>query len=65
MNSAPEGGTTVLTDASLFDGSRTRVALLPNLPKPPEPTPEAAGLPQAGSPTITKREEPASKDIKS
>ena len=65
VNSAPEGGTSVLTDASLFDGSRTRVPVLPNLPRPPEPAPEAAVQPQAASPTITKREEPASKDIKS
>jgi NADH-quinone oxidoreductase subunit E len=65
VNSAPEGGTTVLTDASLFDGSRTRVSALPNLPKPPEPTPEATALPEAVAPTNTKREEPTSKDIKS
>jgi NADH-quinone oxidoreductase subunit E len=32
INSAPEGGTTVLTDPALFDGSRTRISALPNLP---------------------------------
>ncbi|MBC8007757.1 MAG: NADH-quinone oxidoreductase subunit NuoE [Prolixibacteraceae bacterium] len=65
VNSAPEGGTSVLTDPELYDGSRTRIASLPNLPKPPEPvTPEATGLPEADAPTNTKREEPTSKDIK-
>jgi len=32
INSAPEGGTAVLTDPALFDGSRTRISALPNLP---------------------------------
>jgi NADH-quinone oxidoreductase subunit E len=32
VNSAPEGGTTVLTDPHLFDGTRNRPAQLPNLP---------------------------------
>jgi NADH-quinone oxidoreductase subunit E len=32
INSAPEGGTTVLTDPALFDGSRARISALPNLP---------------------------------
>ena len=32
VNSAPEGGTPVLTDPALFDGSRTRISALPNLP---------------------------------
>lgn len=67
VNSAPEGGTTVLTEPSLFDGSRNKAASLPNLPQPPAPppTPEATGQPDAAAPTNTKREEPTSKDIKS
>jgi NADH-quinone oxidoreductase subunit E len=32
VNSAPAGGAKTLTDASLFDGSRNGVAVLPNLP---------------------------------
>jgi len=65
INSAPEGSTAVLTDPALFDGSRSRISALPNLPKLPEPTPEATGKPEADGPTNTKREEPSSKDIKS
>jgi NADH-quinone oxidoreductase subunit E len=35
VNSAPEGGPTTLTDASLFDGSRAvRLAAIPNAPQP-------------------------------
>jgi len=66
VNSAPEGGTSVLSDPKLFDGSRNSLSALPNLPKPPGPaTPEATGQPAADAPTNTKREEPSSKDIKS
>lgn len=32
VNSAPEGGTSVLTDPALLDGSRNSVSVLPNLP---------------------------------
>jgi NADH-quinone oxidoreductase subunit E len=62
VNSAPEGGTTVLTEPSLFDGSRNDVATLPNLPAPPaaeEATPEATGRPDAPAPTNSQRQEPA------
>ncbi len=59
VNSAPEGGTAVLTEPGLFDGSRNRMSLLPNLPKPPEPTPEATGRPDVKGPTNVHREEPA------
>ncbi len=31
VNSAPEGGTSVLTDPSLFDGTRNKIERLPNL----------------------------------
>ena len=45
VNSAPEGGTTVLTDPKLFDGSRASLSALPNLPAadsaaPPAPAPK-------------------------
>jgi len=61
VNSAPEGGTSVLTEPSLFDGSRNKVASLPNLPTPaaPEATPEATGKPDVKGPTNVHREEPA------
>lgn len=62
VNSAPEGGTTVLTEPALFDGSRNEIRTLPNLPEPPpaaEPTPEATGKPDADVPTNKHRDEPA------
>ncbi|MFN7055546.1 NADH-quinone oxidoreductase subunit NuoE [Hyphomonas sp.] len=40
VNSAPEGGTSALTDPALFDGSRNRIEALPNLPGA-EPAKEA------------------------
>ena len=67
VNSAPQGGTTVLTAPSLFDGSRNSISVLPNLPAPPaapEPTPEATAKPESTGPTNTKRDEPSSKDAK-
>ncbi len=65
VNSAPEGGATVLVDPSLFDGSRNSIRVLPNLSPPsPEPTPEATGQPDARAPTNTSREEPSAKDDK-
>ena len=39
LNSEPVGGTDVLTDAGLFDGSLARPITLPNLPGAPEPGP--------------------------
>ncbi len=66
VNSAPEGGTTVLTEPSLFNGSRNKVASLPNLPPPVEvTTPEATGKPDAEGPTNVHREEPAKFNEKS
>ena len=59
VNSAPEGGAAILTDPSLFDGSRNNVSILPNLPSAEPVEPEATGKPDAGPPTNTKREEPA------
>ncbi|MBK8199644.1 MAG: NADH-quinone oxidoreductase subunit NuoE [Acidobacteria bacterium] len=62
INSAPEGGTTVLTEPSLFDGSRNSVRTLPNLPAAPAEapaSPEATGKPDAPAPTNKHREEPA------
>ncbi len=47
INSAPEGGTDVLSDPSLFNGSRAKSVGLPNL----EPKSEA---PEAASPPITE-----------
>jgi NADH-quinone oxidoreductase subunit E len=61
VNSAPEGGTTVLSSPDLFDGSRNSVRTLPNLPQPvAEPaTPEATAKPDAAAPTNVRRDEPA------
>jgi len=54
------GGTEVLSDTSLFDGSRNGLASLPNLPEPVEvPDPEASALPPADPPTNTERENKA------
>ncbi len=68
INSAPEGGTDVLTDDALFDGSRNRTCPgLPNLPEAEvieEPTPEAIGKSEEAPPTNTKREETALVDVK-
>lgn len=59
VNSGPEGGTTVLTEPSLFDGTRNKISTLPNLPVPAEDTSaEAKGLPKESAPTNTKRETP-------
>ncbi|MEO0721357.1 MAG: NADH-quinone oxidoreductase subunit NuoE [Pseudomonadota bacterium] len=57
LNSEPVGGTDVLTDASLFDGSLAKAITLPNLPGAPEPEPEAAALPETDAPTNADREE--------
>lgn len=60
INSGPEGGTTVLTEPHLFDGSRNEVSVLPNLPAA-EPAADAEGskaLPKEDAPTNTKRETP-------
>ena len=68
INSAPEGGTDVLTDDALFDGSRNRACPgLPNLPEAEvveEPAPEAKGKSEEAPPTNTKREETALVDVK-
>lgn len=59
INSAPEGGTAILTDPDLFDGTRNQISALPNLPSSePEPEPTAAGNPDEGAPTNTQREVP-------
>ena len=59
VNSAPEGGTAILTDPDLFDGTRNKISALPNLPSSePEPDPTAAGKPDEGTPTNTQREVP-------
>ena len=59
INSAPEGGTAILTDPDLFNGSRNEVTFLPNLPTAePEPEATAAGNPEEGAPTNTQREVP-------
>lgn len=69
INSAPEGGTDVLTEADLFDGSRnSAVATLPNLPEPepapePELEPEAKALPAEAAPTNTAREETTKDEV--
>ena len=67
VNSAPEGGTTVLTEPSLFDGSRNETRALPNLPEAPtaaEPTAESTGKPDADAPTNKHRDEPSDVDEK-
>lgn len=61
--SAPIGGTDVLTDASLFDGSRSApLARIPNAPAA-EPEPEAKARPDEGPPTNVAREEPTKEQI--
>jgi NADH-quinone oxidoreductase subunit E len=47
VNSAPEGGTNVLTDPALFDGTRNKVAGLPNLATPAA----ASAAPAASAPS--------------
>ncbi len=60
--SEPVGGTDVLTDPSLFDGTRaTRLGAVPNAPDA-EPAPEAKAEPPAPPPTNTKREEASAGD---
>ncbi|KCZ94351.1 NADH-quinone oxidoreductase subunit NuoE [Hyphomonas johnsonii] len=58
INSGPEGGTTVLTEPHLFDGSRSTASVLPNLPGslPTADGGGAKGLPAQAAPTNTKRE---------
>lgn len=56
VNSEPEGGTEVLSDPSLFDGTRIgTLSALPNVPAA-EPAPEATALPDAEPPTNVERE---------
>jgi NADH-quinone oxidoreductase subunit E len=55
VNSAPEGGTSVLTDPGLYDGSKSRLAELPNLPG------AAASAPAAAPPPAPKVEPEAPK----
>ncbi len=58
INSEAEGGTEVLTDPGLFDGTRSSgLSSLPNVPVA-EPAPEAAALPDAEPPTNVEREVP-------
>lgn len=59
VNSAPEGGTSILTDPSLFDGSRNAVSVLPNLSASEaagEARPVEAAKPKEAPPTNTGRE---------
>jgi NADH-quinone oxidoreductase subunit E len=63
VNSAPEGGTDVLTAPDLFDGSRNGIAALPNLPSAAaqaEPdvalAPVAVATPPAAPATNTERD---------
>lgn len=58
LNSAPEGGQTSLTEASLFDGSRN-ISVLPNLPnvEADAPAADATAVPDKAAPTNTAREE--------
>lgn len=46
INSAPAGGASVLTDPSLFDGSRNEISALPNLP---------SGAPETPAPTVAEK----------
>ena len=70
INSAPEGGTDVLTEADLFDGSRNRaVTTLPNLPEPepaPEPEPDIVEVKEVAGerPEAAEVEEAARDDLK-
>ena len=61
VNSAPEGGTSLLTEPSLFDGSANKIRTLPNLgageEKAKAPTPVTKATPEEDPPTNTKREE--------
>ncbi|MEO1101880.1 MAG: NADH-quinone oxidoreductase subunit NuoE [Pseudomonadota bacterium] len=65
VNSAPLGGTTVLTDETLFDGSLASAITLPNLASSAEPAPEAKAVPDKKPATNTEREERAPEDAKS
>ncbi|MEL6661463.1 MAG: NADH-quinone oxidoreductase subunit NuoE [Pseudomonadota bacterium] len=66
VNSEALGGTEVLTDPSLFDGSRAvQTAGLPNVPAPaPEPEPVAAAMPPAAPPTNVPRSAPKPEEVK-
>jgi NADH-quinone oxidoreductase subunit E len=58
VNSEAEGGTEMLTDPGLFDGTRSSsLSSLPNVPVA-EPVLEAAALPDAEPPTNVEREVP-------
>ena len=59
MNSAPLGGTDVLSSDHLFNGSRNDVSSLPNLPsaEKAEPEADAKGQPERKAPTNSEREE--------
>jgi len=70
VNSAPQGGTAVLTEAALFDGSLSKPITLPNLPgAEPAPEPEAApepvakAEPEEKAPTNAERESKALGEI--
>ena len=65
VNSAPEGGTPVLTDASLYDGSKSRLRELPNLPGAAASAPAAVPAP-APAPKIEPEvpKAPAADDLK-
>jgi NADH-quinone oxidoreductase subunit E len=70
VNSAPEGGTDVLSEPELFDGSRNEVASLPNLSSEtdaaePPAKKTAKALPRQGAATNTKREAPSKSVVKS
>jgi NADH-quinone oxidoreductase subunit E len=60
VNSGPEGGTTLLTEPHLFDGSRNKSSVLPNLPSDQLENADAGAraLPKESAPTNTRRETP-------
>lgn len=61
--SAPVGGTEVLTDPSLFDGTRAEaLSAIPNSPNG-TPEPEAKAQPDKAPPTNVEREEPTKEKI--
>ncbi len=63
--SAPQGGTDVLTDPSLFDGSRAApLGAIPNAPVADEPAAEAKGEPPAAPPTKTQGGDASKGDVK-
>jgi NADH-quinone oxidoreductase subunit E len=63
VNSAPEGGTEVLSDPALFDGSRVRaISGLPNVAIA-EPEPVAKARPDTVPPTNVEREEPTADKV--